>query len=337
MILDLPRFVADGRPAWEELDRLLARLAAQPEARLDLATVRRLFSLYERTASDLSRVASFAAEPDLTRYLEELVARAYGEVHAETRRPGRPRLAAIRAFLGAFPRAVRRHAGALGLSVALTLGGAAFGAGAVAFDPEAKHALLPFSHLLGDPKERVAREERGDARPGDERKATFSAFLMQNNIRVSLVALALGATFGFGTAIVVFYNGAILGAVILDYVRAGETRFLLGWLLPHGVVEIPAILLAAQAGFVLAGALLARGSRAPLRRRVEAVSGSLLTIAGGVALLLVWAGLVEAFLSQTHEPVLPYGLKIAVGVVEGTALLLWLALGGRGEAEGSRA
>ena len=49
-----------------------------------------------------------------------------------------------------------------------------------------------------------------------------------------------------------FYNGVILGAVAVDYVRAGETKFLLGWLMPHGVIEIPAILIAGQAGFMLA-------------------------------------------------------------------------------------
>ena len=36
----------------------------------------------------------------------------------------------------------------------------------------------------------------------------------------------------------------------------------------------------------------------------------------GVGLLLVWAGFVEAFLSQYHEPVIPYMAKIAFGLVE---------------------
>jgi hypothetical protein len=32
--------------------------------------------------------------------------------------------------------------------------------------------------------------------------------------------------------------------------------------------------------------------------------------------MLVWAGLVEAFFSQYHAPVLPYELKIGFGVLE---------------------
>ena len=38
-------------------------------------------------------------------------------------------------------------------------------------------------------------------------------------------------TWGVGTILLLFYNGVILGAVSLDYVQAGQTPFLLGWLL----------------------------------------------------------------------------------------------------------
>ena len=56
--------------------------------------------------------------------------------------------------------------------------------------------------------------------------------------------------------LILFYNGVILGAIVVDYLRAGEAWFLAGWLLPHGVVEIPAILVAGQAGFLLGQALI---------------------------------------------------------------------------------
>ena len=38
--------------------------------------------------------------------------------------------------------------------------------------------------------------------------------------------------------------------------------------------------------------------------------------------MLVWAGLIESFVSQYHEPVLPYDAKIAFGLLE-FALLVW--------------
>jgi hypothetical protein len=45
--------------------------------------------------------------------------------------------------------------------------------------------------------------------------------------------------------------------------------------------------------------------------------------------MLVWAGVVEAFFSQFHEPILPYELKIAFGLIELALLALYLGWAGR--------
>jgi hypothetical protein len=54
-----------------------------------------------------------------------------------------------------------------------------------------------------------------------------------------------------------------------------------------------------------------------------------MTLIFGVGLLLVWAGFVESFLSQYHEPVLPYSVKIAFGLTELVLLILFLSRSGR--------
>jgi uncharacterized membrane protein SpoIIM required for sporulation len=129
--------------------------------------------------------------------------------------------------------------------------------------------------------------------------------------------------------IVLFYNGIILGAVALDYILAGQLVFLLGWLMPHGVIEIPAILLAGQAGLILGKALIGWGDRHPLGGRLRLIGPDLMTLVGGVAVLLVWAGLVESFLSQYHQPVIPYAAKIAFGTLELAAFIWFLGWCGR--------
>jgi uncharacterized membrane protein SpoIIM required for sporulation len=339
VIVDLPRFVAEGRPRWVEFERALERHAADPDAARPLAELERFFELYESSAADLARLRSLAAPPEMATYLEALVARGYAEIHHREPR-WRPRTllaAAVRFVTIRFPRTFRRHAATFALSCAATVVGAVFGAAAVAIDEEAKPALLPFSHLLGDPAERVRQEETIEADGGGHAAAEteFSATLMTHNTRVAIFSLALGLTFGVGTLILLFYNGIVLGAVILDYLRAGQATFLAGWLLPHGVVEIPAFLIAGQAGLLLARTLLGQGSRDPLQVRVRAVADDLVALIGGVALLLVWAGVIEAFLSQIHEPRLPYAVKIAFGLVELGALVWWLRRGGGKEREES--
>lgn len=163
----------------------------------------------------------------------------------------------------------------------------------------------------------------------DDGRAGFASMLMVNNIRVSIMAMALGMTWGIGTFTTLFYNGVILGLVGIDYIQAGQIVFLLGWLMPHGVIEIPAVLIAGQAGFVLAGALLGRGSRLSLGERLREVGRDVSLLIGGVCVLLIWAGLVESFFSQYHYPIIPYWLKIGFGVAELAVFAWFLMAGGR--------
>ena len=327
MILDLQQFIVTERPHWDELEGLLKKIEDDHDLRLSLEQTRRFHYLYDRAASDLLRISTFASSPEILRYLETLVARAYGEIH-ETRTPRR-RFLFWRWFSQQLPQTFRRHLTAFWCSLGLTLLGVAFGAGILYVDPDAKETLLPFAHLQGKPSERVAEEEANKGESLEGRKAGFAGFLMTHNIQVSLFTLAMGMTYGVGTVVVLFYNGVILGAVSLDYIQDGQTRFLIGWLLPHGSIEIPSVMIAGQAGFVLAGALIGSRKRLALLDRLAAVRDDLVTLIGGFSLLLVWAGLIEAFFSQYHEPVLPYGVKIGFGLLELVMLCAFLGFSGR--------
>jgi uncharacterized membrane protein SpoIIM required for sporulation len=325
MIIDLPRFVSAERPYWDELNGVLARLESEPERRLPMPEIERLYYLYERCSSDLSRLDTFAAEPDLRSFLESVVSRAYSMIHETRARGGiRWKNAAL-----AFPRAFRRHTVAFRLAVGVTLLGCLFGWFALRVDPRNKAILLPFSHLLIPPSERVAQEESAREDRLGGLKASFAAQLMTHNTQVTVLSMAMGLTFGIGTLIMLFYNGVILGAVVTDYIVGGQGLFLAGWLLPHGTVEIPAIMLGGQAGFVLAGALIGWGDRTPRVQRLRAVAPDLVAIVLGAGALLIWAGCVEAFVSQYHQPVIPYGLKIGFGLCELAALSLLLGWVGR--------
>lgn len=327
MIVDLEKFIAAERPYWTELEKTLDKFTTDPAARMDLAGARRFHYLYERAAAGLAKTLAIASEPETRRYLENLVARAYCEIHETRDKKGGPNL--WRWFTRTFPRTFRRHIRAFWLSVAVTLAGCAFGGFAVAFDPAAKPILLPFSHLQGSPKERVAQEEKQTRDRLGGMKSTFSAQLMTHNTQVSVLTLALGAAWGFGSMVMLFYNGVILGAVCVDYLLAGEGKFLVGWLLPHGSFEIPAILIAGQAGLMLGGAIIGWGGRKSMRQRLREISPDIVTLIFGVAILLIWAGIVESFFSQYHEPVIPYVWKIVFGVVELGALTFFLARSGR--------
>ena len=328
MIIDLPKFIQEEKPYWSELESVLDKLEKRPELKLSLSSLERFHYLYQRASGDLARIKTFASEPNTLAFLESLVARAFGEIHETRDKPHR--FAPLHWFFCTFPQTFRQHVRAFWICLAAMLVGSIFGGFVLLVDPDTKDALLPFGHLHGSPSERVAREENTEKDRLSGLKSQFSSQLMTHNTKVAIFTLAMGLTWGIGTLILLFYNGVILGAVAFDYVMAGETTFLLGWLLPHGAIEIPAIVLAGQAGLVLAGALIGRGKPMSLRMRLRKISTDLVTLILGIALMLVWAGIVEAFFSQYHEPVVPYGVKIGFGLLELILLILFFTRSGRG-------
>jgi uncharacterized membrane protein SpoIIM required for sporulation len=329
VILDLQRFQAQGQARWNDLESLLGVLESRPDRKINAAEAEKLQQLYAQTASDLNRITygSVAAEPK--QYLERLVARAYSELYYAP--PTRSTFWQPRRWLRiftAFPEAFRRQRRYFALSLLITLLGCALGGLAVRFDPTAVDVLLPADYLR-NPGERVHNEEEGKelAPKSAQMEAAFSAHLIKHNIQVALLAAALGVTFGIGTALLLFENGVLLGAVAVRYTQQGFGLFVSAWLMPHGVFEIPSILIAGQAGFYLARIMLRRKEDRNVR---ESMTEWLLLIAG-LALMLVWAGLMEAFFSQHHQPELPYGFKIAVSVGELALLTVYLLVTGRRE------
>ncbi len=328
MIINLNQFISAEKPYWDELETVLEQIEKKPEQGMSLEHLKRFHYLYQRAAADLAKIMTFSAEPHIRQYLELIVSRAYGEIYES--RDVSSAWSPLKWFWQTFPQTFRTHINQFWLALITMLIGCLLGGLLVAIDPSTKEFLLPFSHLHDDPSQRVAKEESSSKDRLAGAKANFSSYLMTHNTRVSIFTLALGITYGVGTLIMLFYNGVILGAVFWDYIAAGETSFLFGWLLPHGAVEIPAILVAGQAGLVLAGALIGWGGR-PLtfRMRFRAISDHLVTLIAGGAIMLIWAGIIESFFSQYHEPVIPYAVKIAFGITEILLLTWFFARAGR--------
>jgi uncharacterized membrane protein SpoIIM required for sporulation len=151
--------------------------------------------------------------------------------------------------------------------------------------------------------------------------AVLSSFIMTNNIKVSFGAFALGGTAGIGTAGLLFYNGIMLGELGAIFHRHGLALQFWAMIVPHGVIELTAIVIAGAAGFLVARALLAPGDRG--RRAALAHYGrEAVQLVAGCAALLVVAGLIEGFV--TPQPWIPENGKLAVGAF--TAVFLFALL-----------
>ncbi|MDV0446230.1 hypothetical protein MsAg5_00580 [Methanosarcinaceae archaeon Ag5] len=78
---------------------------------------------------------------------------------------------------------------------------------------------------------------------------TIDIFL--NNTRVTVLAVALGFVFGLFPLVTIAFNGAIIGMVSEYSIRMIGLDFLLVGLVPHGIIELPIIILSTAVGFRL--------------------------------------------------------------------------------------
>src|SRR6185369_3714711 len=104
-------------------------------------------------------------------------------------------------------------------------------------------------------------------------------------------------------------NGMMLGVVGAATWKAGMALSLWSFVAPHGSLELPAIFIAAGAGFEIARGLLFPGTLPRKASVTEAGGRASKLILGTIPMLLI-AGTIEGFFSPTNAPV---AMKFALG------------------------
>ncbi|MDF0589690.1 stage II sporulation protein M [Candidatus Methanocrinis natronophilus] len=116
-----------------------------------------------------------------------------------------------------------------------------------------------------------------------------------NNLFASAMALLLGVGFGIVPFIVVMVNGFMVGIVAHQLILAGGIGFVIVAILPHGIIELPTILVCIGVGFRL-GHLMIKA----LMGMVADLEGELrsaLHLLRWVVLLLLIAAAIETFIT----------------------------------------
>ena len=304
----LTEFVAQRKPAWDQLALIVARAGADRNGvrQLSRADLKALGSLYRRAANDLAYVRLRGGDPRLVDYLNDLVFRAHSLVYSERT----PRSAnVVRFLLVEFPRLLRRRKGYIYAAAAMFFLGGLLGAGMTAADPDLIGVFLP--SRAGD----VDFYKNLPKTVTDETKPMFAAQLMTNNIRVAILAFAVGVLGGLPTLLLLFANGLPIGSLAIQQHNAGYDTVLWSFLLPHGVPELTAIFIAGGAGMLIGHALVAPGELT--RREALVVAGrDAVKLLLGTVMLFIIAGFIESFISPTDLPA-PFKFAFASLMVVG--------------------
>ena len=279
--------------------------------------------MYRSASTELLVSQSSGADGSLLGYLEDLVARAYTVIHA-------PRpiqwSKGLRYFTTDWPLATRAEVRYLMLAAACVFGGFLLAFALCITEPAAFEHVMPGSvvNSYGERPEDYRAERFGEL--DDDQAAMFSSHLLTNNIKVTISAFCYGLSLGVGTVAVLFFNGAMLGAIAANFQDWGMSLGFWALILPHGVLELFAIVLGGGGGLILADALLRPGRM----RRTDSLrkqAPKALKLAAMSIPLLSLAALIEAFVTPSSGLSEPFKLGIAATTAFALALYLrapWL-------------
>jgi uncharacterized membrane protein SpoIIM required for sporulation len=313
--VDIDRFIALNTPTWDRLDELSTR-AGRGLRRLTPAEVDELVEKYQRVSSHLSHARAAYADPALSARLTRLVSQANGVIYASR---SRARRAVSDFFAWRFPAAVWQSGRYVAISAALLLAPALALGAWVATSDEALDASAP------EAVREAYLEEDFEDYYSSEPATQFATEVTVNNIQVAIIAFAAGVMLCLPTALLLVFNGANVGLAGGLFAEAGELDRFFGLILPHGLLELTAVVIAGAAGLRLGWAVIAPGDRT----RGQALSDEARrsgVIALGLVLAFAIAGLIEGFITGRGVPT---GLRVGIGVAAEVAFITWIVVQGR--------
>jgi uncharacterized membrane protein SpoIIM required for sporulation len=276
-------------PHWRRLDQLVERTSSSGYKSLSRHELQELGLLYRQIASDLAALRDDRGSAHYAQYLNQLLARAHHTIYAAERQSPR---AIFTFWLVTFPETFRRNLAPIAVALALFTGAAIVGAILTVRDPDFKTSVLGPQMV-----ETIDRREMW-THSIVAIKPVASSAIMTNNLSVALMTFAMGITAGIGTVYMLIFNGLLIGVIGTACATAGISLQLWSFVAPHGVLELPAIMIAGGAGLKLAQGLLFPGLL-PRRESVGRAGTEAVKLTLGCVPILIVAGVIEGFVSPT--------------------------------------
>lgn len=306
-------FVEKRKPRWKALEASLSKLGA---GRAGLADLDVLDRGYRQAAADLAVAQASYPGTEAARYLNQLCARAYGEIY----RSRKNRAEAVKGFFAReFPQAVREELRYVAVAAGLMAVGVVLGAMTVAIAPQGVALFVP-EHLRAI----VTRGELWTDKI-DGSSSAVAVEILTNNLRVTFSAFALGVTWGLGTIATLVFNGLHIGALLTFTFQHDVGWRLLGFMAAHGPVELSVIALAGGAGLMIAHAMIEPGEK-PRGEALKERAGKAVRIILGCAPFLALIGVVEGFISPGQ--LFPVAAKGVLGAALGLGFWAYLMRAG---------
>ncbi len=307
--MDLDAFVATNQSTWLRLDQLTRGRVS------DGATADELIDLYQEVATHLSMVRSQAPDAALVAYLSALLSRARARA-AGTRAHG---WRLVTEFVGRrLPAALYQSARWWFTTMVVSYVLATIAGWWLLQHPVVEQTMM-------SPREIDQLVSNDFAEYYKQAAAShFAAKVWTNNVWVSALCLSLGV---FGAPVIYMLaqnmvNVAVIGSIMIRHDR-GDLFF--GLILPHGLLELTAVFVAAGYGLKLFWSWVAPGPRTRVQA-VASVGRGMGAILIGLVGMLAVSGVIEGFVTPSD---LPTWARIGIGITVEVLFLAYVFLLGR--------
>lgn len=299
--MDLDAYISEHQAQWRELAHLVGR------SRLSAAEADRMLDLYERVGTHLSVIRSVSPDPELVAWLSVLLSRA--------RRRSAPAAGPSWRSIGLFwrdvlPAALWRSRGwwltttVVG-AVVMVLAGWWF-----MINPQVEGAMLTADEL-----DQYVNHDFEDYYSSDA-AGSFAFRVWTNNAWIAAQCIGLGVL-GLPVIYILLSNCVSVGQTAALMIRHDRGELFFGLILPHGLLELTAVFVAAGVGLRLCWSWVTPGDRTRSASLAHEGRSAMAIVIGLVATLGI-SGLIEAFVTPSG---LPTWARVGIGLV---AWLLFL-------------
>ncbi len=264
-----------------------------------------LASLYIQLVNDLSYAQTYYPKSKTILYLNNLAARAFQKIY-KTKREETNRF--IHFWKTEVPLIVHEHRRYVLYSFIIFIGFVVIGALSAAYDDSFVRLILGDEYV----NKTLENIEKGDPVAVYKSGSNWGSFIgiTLNNLYVGIQAFIYGVFGGLGTALVMLYNGIMVGAFQYFFHEEGVLWESVRGIWIHGSMEIFAIVIEGAAGLILGASIL-------FPKTFSRVISFKMGVKNGVKILIstfpftIAAGFLEGFVTR-YSNTMPNWLSIGI-------------------------
>ncbi|SDB45445.1 Uncharacterized membrane protein SpoIIM, required for sporulation [Flavobacteriaceae bacterium MAR_2010_188] len=253
-----------------------------------------LASYYIQLTNDLSYAQTYYPQSKTLLYLNSLASEAHQKIY-NTKKESKSKIISFWKY--EFPLFFRQYHSTLLYAFLIFMTAVLIGVVSTLNDESFVRLILGDSYV----NMTIENIEKGEPMAVYKGGSEIGSFLgiTINNIRVAVVAFALGVLFSVGTVMVLFGNGIMLGSFITFFYNYGileKTSTI--WL--HGTIEISVIVIAGCAGLVMGNSFLFPKTYSRRLSFMKGAKDGLKIVLSTIPFFII-AGFIEGFITRYGE------------------------------------